>query len=472
MTGRALRTFGGPAGLGETELPRGDDGSVALDLSAVFDSGLTLFGTHFAADAAYLNVNGTLSFGGPFGAYPTAPDEDPERIFFAPFWADIDTRLDGEGPESGGIWLDVDAGQGTVTVTWDGVGVYRRNAEVTNTVQMQLVTRGDGDLDVIFRYERVDWTQGTALDDAGARAGISGPGAAGFWIEPGSSHAALTDLPDLTGNTDVSGVWRWEFREGQLDDLGGGDNTGDGTSGADILLGTEFADVLSGTEFADRLDGLAGDDVLRGFDGADTLNGGDGRDTLDGGAGDDVLLGGVSPADLIDVIYGGAGNDSIDAGAGNDDVHGQEGNDTIQGGIGADTLRGHAGDDVISGASLGDMIFGGPGDDYINGGFGFDRMNGGAGADLFFHLGVADHGSDWIQDYAGLLGDVLAYGGTATPEQFQINLANTPRAGSDGVAEVFVIHRPTGQILWALVDGGAQTSIWVASGGETFDLLA
>ncbi|UWQ19651.1 nidogen-like domain-containing protein [Jannaschia sp. M317] len=456
--------LGGPRGFGETELPRGDDGSQRLDLRAVFEAGFTLFGTRYAGNDAIFNLNGTLSFGTGFAPYPTAPDAAPNRALIAPFWADIDTRLDGETPESGSVWLDLDTAADVVTITWDRVGAYRRDASVANIVQLQLHDRGGGDLDVVFRYQSVTWTQGTALDDAGARAGIAGPGGVGSWITPGADHTALRDLPDLGGNTGVSGFWRYEFRGGALQDFGGGGATGG--------RGTGGADTLTGTGFADRLDGLGGDDLLRGGAGDDTLNGGSGVDTLDGGPGNDRLLGGLSPADLRDVIYGGDGDDDIDGGAGNDDLRGDAGNDTLAGGIGADTLSGGAGDDLLTGASLGDVIFGGPGDDYINGGFGFDRLNGGAGADRFFHLGVRDHGSDWIQDYSAPQGDVLAYGGQATAAQFQVNWAETPRAGTPGIAEAFVIHRPTGQILWALVDGDAQSSILVASGGAVFDLLA
>jgi Ca2+-binding RTX toxin-like protein len=52
----------------------------------------------------------------------------------------------------------------------------------------------------------------------------------------------------------------------------------------------------------------------------------------------------------------------------------------------------------MTGSAFSDLIFGGDGDDFINRGFGPDRVNGGAGSDRFFHLCIADHGSDWIQD--------------------------------------------------------------------------
>jgi len=221
------------------------------------------------------------------------------------------------------------------------------------------------------------------------------------------------------------------------------------------------------------IDGTDGNDRLTGTDLGDTINGFDGSDTINGGAGDDVILAGRTEADLRDIVYGGEGNDSIDGGYGNDELRGDAGNDTIAGGFGADTVIGGTGNDVLTGAALGDLLYGGDGDDFINGGFGFDRVNGGAGADRFYHLGVAGHGSDWIQDYDGSENDILVFGNaTATPEQFQINWASTPNAGDAGVQEAFVIYRPTGQIIWALVDGESNDHIWLQIGAQSYDLLA
>lgn len=237
-------------------------------------------------------------------------------------------------------------------------------------------------------------------------------------------------------------------------------------------------DTLRGDAGDNILLGGAGNDRLLGEGGNDTLNGGDGNDTLNGGAGDDVITGGATTADLRDVVYGGTGNDFIDGGYGNDLVYGQDGNDTIAGGFGADNLQGQNGNDVITGAAYSDLIFGGAGNDFVNGGFGHDRINGGSGADKFYHLGIADHGSDWIQDYSAAEGDVLLFGDAgAGRDDFQVNLAHTTspegeRAGDDDVAEAFVIYRPTGQIVWALVDGGGQEEINLKIGGEVFDLLA
>ncbi len=218
-----------------------------------------------------------------------------------------------------------------------------------------------------------------------------------------------------------------------------------------------------------RFDGTAFNDRLTGDIGHDTIFAGNGQDTIVGGTGDDVIHGGQNQFDLRDVIFAGDGDDSIDAGAGNDEVHGGEGDDTILGGTGADTLIGNHGRDVISGGALGDYIHGG-GRAFINGGFGSDRLEGGQ---FYYHAGVAGHGNDWIKGFSGWT-DYLIFGGQATASDFQVNYANTAQAGTP-VDEAFVIYRPTGQILWALVDGERWDEINVLLGGPFgpgFDILA
>jgi Ca2+-binding RTX toxin-like protein len=205
---------------------------------------------------------------------------------------------------------------------------------------------------------------------------------------------------------------------------------------------------------------------------ADSITGTEGSDTLTGSAGNDTLTGGTTEADLRDVIYGGVGDDLIFGGYGNDELRGDDGDDTIEGGYGVDRVIGGAGDDVLTGQAWSDELHGGTGNDFINGGFGYDRVNGGDGADQFYHLGNAGHGSDWIQDYDASEGDVLVYGAAAEKADFLVQRAATTGAGSASVDEVFVTHISTGVLLWALVDGDAQTELNVKAGGVTFDLLS
>jgi Ca2+-binding RTX toxin-like protein len=243
--------------------------------------------------------------------------------------------------------------------------------------------------------------------------------------------------------------------------------------------GNEGADTFYGGALGDSLFGDAGNDRILGNGGDDTLRGGDGVDTLDGGDGDDFIFGGDSRTDLRDVIKGGAGDDRIDAGYGNDLVYGQDGNDVIIGGFGADTLIGQGGDDVITGSALSDLIYGNDGNDFVNGGFGHDRINGGAGADKFYHLGIRDHGADWVQDFSDVEGDHLVFGTAgATKADFKVNFTHTG-SGDTAVMEAFVIYIPRAilpgdnGIVWALVDGGGLSELILdVAGGGSFDLLA
>jgi serralysin len=469
--GRVEGGLGGPAGFGEVVLARSDDGALRLDVSAVFPTGLNHFGRTIAPSDLWVNTNGTLSFGAALPGYPTAANAGLRTDMIGAFWADLDTRLRGEGLESGQIYVDIDPVSDRVSVTWDNVGLYRRNTDSPALFQLQLYDRGGGDFDIVLRYERIGLTQGSAEDDLGARVLISSPRLIENYLAPSlPSGSGLGTLDTIVGNTGVTGLWVLEMRGGTLP-------AAQVVTG-EVRLGTEAADSLEGAERDDFLSGGAGNDVLRGGDGRDTLEGDGGSDTLDGGMGDDFLFGGRAADDLRDLIYGGGGSDQIDGGAGNDDLNGGNGNDTIFGGLGADTLIGHAGADVLAGGGGSDLMFGNDGPDYLNGGFGYDRMNGGAGADRFFHLGVADHASDWIQDYTAAEGDVLVYGQPgATRAQFQVNFANTAnaqgvRSGDANVAEAFVIYRPTGQILWALLDGAGDGAIRLDLGGVVVDLLA
>ena len=249
--------------------------------------------------------------------------------------------------------------------------------------------------------------------------------------------------------------------------------TGAFAPGTPIELSSLAGVVVTDTPAPEPIPG----ESFTGTDGPDTLTGGDGPDTIVGGAGDDSLTGGTSTDDLRDQIFGGDGDDTLDGGYGNDELRGDAGNDILRGGFGVDNLFGGTGDDNINGAAFSDLVFGGAGNDTVNGGFGFDRINGGDGADTFFHLGVADHGSDWIQDFSHAEGDVLFFGQAgATADDFQVNFGVTGAAGSADVDEAFVVY--TGGdaplIVWALVDGAGQTSLnlQIAGVDGTFDLLA
>lgn len=219
-----------------------------------------------------------------------------------------------------------------------------------------------------------------------------------------------------------------------------------------------------------HLTGARSSDHLKGGTGNDTINGGDGVDTLDGGDGHDRLIGGTSNRDGRDFLNGGDGNDTLDGGYGNDVLRGDDGRDKLVGGYGIDRLMGGDDHDILAGGAFTDLLFGGSGRDFLNGGYGNDKLTGGSDRDVFFHAGHQGHGTDWVNDYNGAEGDLLRYGGAAQIEDFRITFDNAERSGNWGVDEAFVLHEPSGQILWTIVDGAAQDQIILRLNSGDFDL--
>lgn len=216
----------------------------------------------------------------------------------------------------------------------------------------------------------------------------------------------------------------------------------------------------------------SGADQLTGNGVANVLQSGDGMDTVQGAAGNDLILAGADGADRHDLVRGGAGNDTVNGGAGNDWVYGDDGADSLVAGQGADTLNGGTGNDTLVCGAWSDALYGGDGNDVLNGGLGHDRETGGAGADHFVHDLSDTVGGDWIADYGAPQGDVLVFSGaTATAQDFAVRTV-AAGAGSAAVDEVDIVYTPTGQVLWTLIDGAAQSHIWVQSGAASFDLLA
>ena len=466
--GTAVNGLGGAAGYGETALTRGDDTVIKVDASAVFGDGFTLGGTQYAGDQLYVSTDGLVSFGkGQAGVTP------PAAAFFAIFNADVDTRLDGEGAESGAVWLDLDTVQDCVTITWDHVGFYRRNATLTDTFQMQIFDRGGGAFDVVYRYQDISWTAGDVQGGFGGLGGTPatvgyrvGPSGAPVLLAASGSESAELALDTALGNTGVKGLYLFQF------------------ASASIIRGTTGADSLHGTAAADTMQGLGGDDVLHGSAGADVLDGGAGLDRADySAATGPVLIDLLDPAanrglaagdsyvgieqylgsGLADILRGSLTADYFDGGMGRDELVGLSGNDTLIGGDQNDRLYGGAGGDVLNGGS---------GNDWIAGGTGSDTLTGGVGVDTFVFSGTGQRGADWIIDYDAAQGDVLDFGSAgAVRADFRLSYVTDAGAGNAGVREAHVVHIPTGRLVWVLYDGAADTGIIVHSGTASFDLL-
>lgn len=220
------------------------------------------------------------------------------------------------------------------------------------------------------------------------------------------------------------------------------------SSGNDTINGTAGADIIAADSGNDIVNGLAGNDTLKGNDGDDILQGGAGADNLQGGAGSDTASyaasasgvavnlaantasGGEATGDIFtsienlsgsafaDTLTGNAGDNVIEGGAG-DDVLTGGGNAaagdtvsyansaagitvslaalTLQGtkGAGFDTisgfenLTGSAFADTLTGDSGNNVISGGDGDDIVDGGLGDDTLIAGNGVDTLSYATAA-----------------------------------------------------------------------------------
>lgn len=132
-------------------------------------------------------------------------------------------------------------------------------------------------------------------------------------------------------------------------------------SGNDTINGSTVQDRILGYSSGDGLYGNGGHDFLYGGEGDDSLFGGDGFDRMFGENGSDMLVGEL-------------GNDTLAGGAGNDFLHGSDGDDRALGETGNDVIFGGAGLDTIAGQESIDKIVGGAGKDVLSGGAHDDRF--------------------------------------------------------------------------------------------------
>ncbi len=195
-----------------------DDGSsLAFDITAVFAGGLNFFGTIY--NSIYINNNGNITFAGPSSTYtPPILSGGLNNPIIAPFWADVDTRGGAAAPTSGGnstgtnmVYYSADPVNHVITITWDDVGYYYQHTDHLNAYQLQLVDLGNGDFDIVFRYEAIGWTTGDAsggtngLGGSVAHAGYSANGHY-FEISGSGDQNAMLDLANVAGNTGVFGL--------------------------------------------------------------------------------------------------------------------------------------------------------------------------------------------------------------------------------------------------------------------------
>lgn len=357
--------LGGSAGFGEGQLTRNDDGSTGvINITSVFGpGGLNFFGAQ--RSSLYVNNNGNITFTSSNGTYtPNAITAGFNNPIIAPYWGDVDTRSGTVAPSPGGTstgtnltWYDLDPVNRTFTVTWDDVGYYSAHTDKVNAFQLQLIGLGNGDFDIVFRYEDITWTTGDAsggfqgLWGSVARAGYSSGNGMNYYELPQSGNqSAMLALDNTLGNTGVTGVYVFSVRSGQI-----------------LIDGN---DVLNGGDGNDTLYGNGGNDTLNGGVGEDMLDGGFGIDSMTGGAGDDVYVV-DSASDVVNEVLN----------AGMDEVRSSV-SYTLSANVENLTLTGAA---AINGTgnALNNMMVGNGAANVLNGGVGLDTLSGGLGDDVY-----------------------------------------------------------------------------------------
>ena len=168
------------AGFDATQLPRNDDGSTGpVAITSTFGAtGLNFFGTQYTS--LYVNNNGNVTFGTSLGTYtPFGLTGNTGIPIIAAFFADVDTRGVASGITAYGTGTF--AGRDTFGVTYPAVGYFGAHTDLLNTFQILLTDRSDitdGDFDIYFNYDQVQWNTGDASGGAGGFGGT--PAAVGY----------------------------------------------------------------------------------------------------------------------------------------------------------------------------------------------------------------------------------------------------------------------------------------------------
>ncbi|XP_078360277.1 sushi domain-containing protein 2-like isoform X2 [Oculina patagonica] len=200
-------------------------------------------------DSLFVNTNGVISFLVQVSQY--TPDAFPlgdNRRLVAPFWADVDTGNGGDvfyrettdpnllqqaTDDVTAAFVDQRKFKATwlLIATWYEVAFYGASGNYTNkrnNFQAVLITNGRHSF-VIFNYNKITWTTGTAssgnntgLGGIPAQAGFNAGDGRRFFSIPGSRTHQVLNLPS---KSNVGKPGRWMFRIDSAKIEAGGCNT-------------------------------------------------------------------------------------------------------------------------------------------------------------------------------------------------------------------------------------------------------
>ncbi len=124
-----------------------------------------LYGTNYTT--LYINNNGNVSFGSPYGTFSSSPFPDAGYVMVAPFWGDVDTR------GTGIVYYKVTPT--ALYVNWEAVGYYSSMTDKVNSFQL-IITNGSDPIlptgnNIAFCYGDMQWTTGAASGGVGGFGG-------------------------------------------------------------------------------------------------------------------------------------------------------------------------------------------------------------------------------------------------------------------------------------------------------------
>ncbi len=183
-----------PATGGFTAFPRCDDCSVLVNLPFTFN----FYGLNYTS--AYVNTNGTISFGVDVPFYSTQAFPSNLRTpMIAPYWADVDTRT-ARGTYTNQVWYKVYADR--LVVIWDSVGRFANRIDSLSKFEAMLADnsaplhRTAKDWDVRFTYDTLSWVRGDANPaNSYPAAGWDAGDLVKYYNLPGSATSRLTGYP-------------------------------------------------------------------------------------------------------------------------------------------------------------------------------------------------------------------------------------------------------------------------------------
>lgn len=147
-----------------TILSSSDDGtSGVINLPFTF----CFYGTNY--NAMYINTNGNISFGASYTGYTSTGFPTTVAAMIAGFWADVDTR--GIGDVRYKVFPTY------AVITWNNVGYYNSQTNLTNTFQIVITDGNDPILapgnNVRLAYQDMQWTTGSASSGTGGFGGTA-----------------------------------------------------------------------------------------------------------------------------------------------------------------------------------------------------------------------------------------------------------------------------------------------------------